>query len=147
MKYQILQLFTLHRIDFHDNNKTRVIGTLNTTELYNVHVCRTLNTTELYNVVYISPMFQPQTFPDLQDKVEGLHQAISTHQGMEASETDAVLFGKIKSVTPRPSTRRTSRLLRTPDRYTSTVEPLYNGHLGTNLCGRCVEVAIVKWFQ
>ncbi|KAK3714375.1 hypothetical protein QZH41_020613 [Actinostola sp. cb2023] len=94
----------------------------------------------------ISPMFQPQTFPGLQDKVEGLHQVISTQQEMEASETDAVLFGKIKSVTPRPSTRRTSRLLRTPDRYTSTVEPLYNGHLGTNLCGRCVEVAIVKWF-
>ncbi|KAK3735830.1 hypothetical protein QZH41_019931 [Actinostola sp. cb2023] len=61
-----------------------------------------------------------KTFPDLQDKVEGLHQAISTHQGMEASETDAVLFGKIKSVTPRPSTRRSRRLLCTPDRYSST---------------------------
>lgn len=37
-----------------------------------------------------------------------------THREMQDSETDAVLFGK----TPKPS-RRSTRTLRTPDRYVS----------------------------
>lgn len=66
-----------------------------------------------------------QKFPTLQGKVEGLQQAISTHKRMEGCETDAVLFAKNNLTTPA-QTRRSTRLLCTPDRF-STAKTTQSG--------------------